>query len=467
MSKATGRFGVPSLVAFLILGMIAGSEGIGGIYFDNAAHAQTLGIVALVYILFSGGLDTDLKMVRPILKEGILLSTLGSFLTCLLIGAFVVTAFHFSWPEGLLLGAIVCSTDAAAVFTVLRTKGVNLKGNIRPLLELESGSNDPMAVLLTVGILQFITTQSSLSTELIPKFFLQMLIGGAGGYLTGKAGIFLINHIKLEFDGLYPVVTLALILLSFGLTQALGGNGFLAVYIAGLVLGSVDFIHKKSLVLFHDGIAWLMQIAMFLSLGLLVFPGKLVPVAGQGLVISLFLILLARPIAVFISLIGSKFSLRERAMTAWVGLRGSVPIILATYPSVGGVERADHIFHLVFFIVITSVLIQGTTIPLVAKWLRVESPLQEKFRFPLEYTPRGNMTSDLVELEVPKNSQAVGKTILELQLPKDTLIVLIQRQGNVIIPKGSTHFEAFDTLLLLAEKETLDGIRKLLAPIAA
>lgn len=461
-SKATVKLGIPALLVFLGIGMLAGSEGFGGVYFDNPFYAQTLGVIALVYILFAGGLSTDMKQVRPFVPHGVSLSTIGIFITCVATGLFTRYIFGFSWLEGLLLGAIVSSTDAAAVFTVLRAKNTHLKSNIKPLLELESGANDPMAVLLTVGILQLMTQTDSNPWVLIPSFIQQLVLGGTTGYLAGKGTGILLSRIKLEFEGLYPVFTLAMIIFVYGVTQAIGGSGFLAVYIAGVILGNENFLHKKSLILFHDGIAWLVQIGMFLALGLLVFPSRLVPVAGTGMLISIFLILVARPLAVFVSLIKTRFTTREKAMISWVGLRGSVPIILATYPYLAGISKADEIFHLVFFIVITSILIQGSAIPLVAKFLKVDTPAKPKFRYPLEYVPTGNMRSDLVELTVPSKSSAIGKSIIHLNLPKEALIVLIQRKGNVIVPKGGTHLEADDTMLVLAEKGPLAELKKII-----
>ncbi len=440
--------------------MIAGSDGIGGVYFDNAVHAQTLGVVALIYILFAGGLDTEIKTIRPVIWQGASLATVGVLLTCGLTGWFAKEVIGLSWLEGLLLGAIVSSTDAAAVFTILRGKNVGLSGRIVPLLELESGANDPMAVLLTVGLLELMTGQVGSPWELLPGLVMQIVVGGVIGYLAGKGIGQLLNRAKLEFEGLYPVLTLSLVVFVYGLTQKLGGSGFLAVYLTGLFLGNQNFIHRKSLTLFHDGIAWLMQIAMFLALGLLVFPPRLMPVVDDGLLISLFLIFVARPVAVFISLAGSPFTWRQKGMVSWVGLRGSVPIILATYALTARIDKADGIFHLVFFIVLTSVLVQGTLITTVAKLLKVDVAAKEKYRFPLEYVPSGDMKNDLVPIEVPFGSHAAGKSIIQLKLPKEALIVLIQRKGNVVVPKGTTILEVDDTLLVLAEKNIFAEVQR-------
>jgi len=315
-SKASTRFGVPALLLFLLIGMLAGSDGPGGIPFDNAYLAQSLGVVALAFILFSGGLDTHWPSVRPALWSALALSTLGVCVSAILIGGFAVVVFGFTLLEGVLLGAIVSSTDAAAVFSVLRTRGVRLHGQIEPLLELESGSNDPMAVFLTLGLVRVLTEPSASLLDLVPTFVLQMGIGAAFGYGLGRLAPVAINRVRLHVEGLYPVLSVALVLLVYGATASLGGNGFLAVYIAALVLGNHDFVHKRSILRFHDGLAWLMQIAMFLSLGLLVFPSRLVPVISAALLAALFLIFVARPVSVFVSLMRAPLSTAAKLMVS-------------------------------------------------------------------------------------------------------------------------------------------------------
>jgi len=374
-SKVSERFGIPALLLFLVLGMLAGSDGPGGIYFDDAALAQFVGVTALSLILFSGGLDTDWNSVRPVFKYGLTLSTLGVLLTTLLVGLFTQVVLRSSLLEGLLLGAIVSSTDAAAVFSILRSKGVSLKGQLKPLLELESGSNDPMAVFLTISLVQLLTQPATSLANLILLFGVQMSLGVIAGYVMGKGIVFLANHLRLGYEGLYPVLTLSSVLFTYGVTNLIGGSGFLAVYLAGIVAGNHDFIHRRSLLRFHDGIAWLMQIAMFLTLGLLVFPSRLVPIGGASLLIALWLVFIARPASVFVSLFPIRaLSVREKTLVSWVGLRGAVPIVLATYPLLARIPQADLIFNVVFFIVLTSVLLQGTTIPLMARWLGVDEP---------------------------------------------------------------------------------------------
>lgn len=454
-SKASGRLGVPALLVFLVIGMLAGSDGPGGIHFENYWQTQSLGVVALALILFAGGVDA----VKPIWGKAMILATLGVVVTAGLVGWFAHAALGFSVLEGLLLGAIISSTDAAAVFAVLRSKSVSLKGDTKPLIELESGSNDPMAVFLTIALIRLMTEPNASVIDLIPAFFLQMLIGALAGYLFGRLSVILLNRIQLEYEGLYPVLSLGLVLMTYGATTLLSGNGFLAVYVAGLVMGNMSFIHKKSLIRFHDGLAWLMQIAMFVTLGLLVFPSQLPMVVGAGLLVSAFLILVARPLSVFSTMAFTNLSIREKTMISWVGLRGSVPIVLATFPLVAGIPKADLIFNLVFFIVLTSVLLQGTTIPVVAKWLKLDAPIPQKVDYPLEFNPVGNLSNVLAEQPVPPGSWTVGKAIVDLNLPVGALIVLLSRRGEFIVPTGGTILEASDTMLLFADTHLLADVK--------
>jgi potassium/hydrogen antiporter len=462
-SKASGRLGVPALVLFLLIGMLAGSDGPGGIHFDDPWLAQFLGIVALSYILFAGGLETEWNSIRPVLWSGLALSTVGVLLTAVAVGWFATILLDFSLLEGFLLGAIVSSTDAAAVFAVLRSRNVSLKGSLKPLLELESGSNDPMAVLLTIGFVQLLSDPQASFLALLPGLVGQVIVGTVFGYGMGKGMLLLVNHVRLEYEGLYPVLTLTLVLLTYGITASLGGNAFLAVYIAGLVVGNHNFIHKKSLLHFHNGIAWLMQITMFLTLGLLVFPSQLVPIATTGLIVAIFLMVVARPVSVFATLLFSRLGLKERVMVAWVGLRGAVPIILATFPLLAGLPKADIIFNIVFFIVLTSVLLQGTSIPLVARWLGVDAPMPQKSWSPLELVSVGNFNSELTEVIIPAHSPVVGSQIVHLNLPTGTLIVLLKRDEEILIPSGSTVLAAGDTLLVLADSVALVEVRTLLS----
>ncbi|MBX3057125.1 MAG: potassium/proton antiporter [Anaerolineae bacterium] len=458
VSKISDRFGIPALLLFLILGMVIGSDGPGGIYFDDPALAQFLGVIALVLILFSGGLDTEWNRVRPVLKEGMLLATFGVFLTALAVGLFATLLLGFSLTEGLLLGAIVSSTDAAAVFSILRSRGISLKGRLKPLLELESGSNDPMAIFLTIGLIQLLSNPDTSPLSLVALFVMQMGVGALMGYGMGRVMLFFVNRSRLGYEGLYPVLTLSLIFLTFGLTDALNGSGFLAVYLAGIVLGRFDFIHKRSLLRFHDGLAWLMQITMFLALGLLVFPSELAPIVGVGLLIAAFLMFVARPVSVFISLLPSGFDWRAKMFISWVGLRGAAPIILATFPLLAGLPQADLIFNVVFFIVLTSVLLQGTTLSPVARWLRVDAPAVPKRTYPLEYNPMAGLKGELKELPIQSDSVMAGKAIVELGLPANFLIVLIARDNDFVLPSGGTVVQGGDTLLVLSDKVSFDDV---------
>ncbi len=463
-NKVSGRLGVPALLIFLLVGMLAGSEGPGGIYFDDPWVAQAVGVIALTFILFSGGLDTRWSEVRPVLPQAAVLSTLGVLLTALLMAGIAIVVFGVSLLEGFLLGAVVSSTDAAAVFSILRTKRASLKGILRPLLELESASNDPMAVFLTIGAITLLLNPGLSPLIMIPLFIQQMVVGGLIGYGMGKAMVYLINRLKLEFEGLYPVLTLALVMMTYGVTASLGGSGFLAAYIAGLVLGNSMFIHKNSLMRFHEGIAWLMQIAMFLTLGLLVFPSHLIAVIGSGMLISLFLIFVARPVTVFLTLSPWKMALRDKIMISWVGLRGAAPIVLATFPLLAGIPQAETIFNLVFFIVITSALLHGTSIPFVARHLGVSAPLQETPRLAMSLGNGCTPGNDLIELTVPPRAGAVGKQIVDFGLPPGTLIIMVEKGGARFVPCGSTVLEEGDHLLILTDPSQSDKVRSIFSP---
>lgn len=462
-SKASGRLGVPALALFLVIGMLAGSDGPGGVYFNDPRLAQWLGVIALVFILYAGGLSTDWARIRPLLAHGLALSTVGVLLTAALMGLFAILALGFTPLQGLLLGAIVSSTDAAAVFTVLRARSVRLRQPLEPLLELESGSNDPMAVFLTAALTGLLTTPEASVLRLAPMFLQQMLLGALLDYGMGRAMAWIVNHVRLQVEGLYPVLTVALTLLTYAGATVLGGNGFLAVYLAGLTMARSDFIHKRSLLRFHDGLAWLMQIAMFLVLGLLVFPSRLPAVAGVALLASLFLIFVARPVSVALTLLPFRLPVRDQALVAWMGLRGAAPIILATFPRLAGLPQADLIFDIVFFVVLTSVLIQGTALTAVGRWLGVTEERPVPPPALLEVTRSDCLKGELLELVVPSGSTAVGRQVLELGLPKEALIVLIGRGNEHIVPAGNTVLAPGDHLLILADQAALAATRQVFA----
>lgn len=451
-SKTSFKLGIPTLILFLVVGIAAGSEGPGGIIFDDPKVAQFLGMVALTFILFSGGLDTKWESVKPVLWQGLILSTVGVLLTAIAVGLFTAYIFNMTIIEGLLVGAIVSSTDAAAVFSILRSRSVGLKGSLRPLLEFESGSNDPMAYVLTISFTFLVKNQDASVWSLVPQFFTGMILGTIMGFVGGKLMIYTLNRINLDIRGLYPVLVLSLVFFIFSFTDFIGGNGFLAIYIAGIMLGSSSFMHKKSLIKFYDGQAWLMQIVMFLTLGLLVFPSRIMPILVPGILISLFLIFIARPVAVLACLAFFRsMNIRKKLFISWVGLRGAAPIVFATYPLIAQVHYADMIFHLVFFISVISVLLQGTTLPLMAKWLHVSVPESIKRKFPLDIELEDDLKSELVELDIAPSSPVVGKAIVDLRLPATALIVLIHRDKKYITAAGDTILRGGDHLLVLAD----------------
>lgn len=452
LGKTSYRFGVPTLLLFLAIGMLAGSDGIGGIHFDDPKIAQFIGIVSLNFILFSGGLDTHWTTVRPILREGLVLSTVGVLLTAVSLGAFVFYVTDFTIYESMLLGSIVSSTDAAAVFSILRSKSLALRTNLRPTLELESGSNDPMAYVLTISFLTLVINQDLSLVSIIPLFLQQMILGGIAGFAFGKLSKVIINRIELNFEGLYPVLVIAMMFVTFSATDFVGGNGFLAIYICAVYLGNQNLIHKKTILKMYDGLAWLMQIVLFLTLGLLVFPSQIVPFIGVGLLISMFMIIVARPVSVFISLMFFKMKLRRRFYISWVGLRGAVPIVFATYPLLAGIDKANMIFNIVFFISVTSVLIQGTTLSIVAKWLNVALPEESKTLSVTDMLLSENPKAEMMEILISPEFFSVDKKIVELGFPKSAIIVMIRRDDSYITPNGSTKIETGDTLIVLADK---------------
>jgi potassium/hydrogen antiporter len=452
-SKVSSRLGVPALIVFIGIGMLAGSEGPGGIHFADFGLVKEIGMILLGFILFAGGMDTDWAHLRPVAWRGFALSTIGSVATAGLVGGFAHYVLGFGVFEGLLLGAIVSSTDAAAIFSVLRGRNLALKHRIAPLLELESGTNDPIAVFLTAGLTELIASPGGSLWQLLPSLAIQMPIGVAVGVAFGRGAVWLINHLRLEYDGLYPVVTLATAAATYGVAPLLMGNEFIAVYAAGVALGSSMFVHKISLVQFHDGIAWLLQITVFLALGLLVFPSQIVPAIGSGIALAVFLMLFARPVAVFIALTFAHMTKRSRFFVAWAGLRGAFPIILATFPVLAGLPEGHRIFNLVFFVVVVSVLVQGTTLRPLAHILGVVA----KRTGDDDLKPAHH--SEMVEIKLRQDSPAAGKQVIELGLPRTALLVLLRRHGGDYIPRGSTVLRPGDTLVMATRREDHDELR--------
>lgn len=461
LAKILDNIGVPTLLLFLGVGMLAGSEGIGNIYFNDPALAQSIGTIALVFILFSGGLETNWSTGKIAILPSLTLATLGVFLTALIVGTIIHFILDVSFLWSFLIGAIISSTDASAVFSILRQRRIGLKGSIKPLLELESGSNDPMAIFLTISTLELMLIPEKSYLSIIGMFFMQMSIGAATGLIIGKAMVYSVNRLKFAYEGIYPVFSIAVCITLYSLTTLIGGSGFLALYIGGIVIGNSTFIHKKSSIRFFDGLAVLGQLAMFLTLGLLVYPSSLIEVMGIGLIIGAALMFVARPISVFIALIPFNYNWKEKVFVSWVGLRAAVPIILATFPLLAGIEKANIIFDVVFFIVVLSTVLQGWTINPVAKLLNLSQEEKKKPELPIEFNATTSLDTDLLEFIIPYNSNMKGRQIVELDFPHDSRIILIWRDEASIIPIGETVLETGDTVLVLVNKKNIGQIKKI------
>ncbi len=462
VSKISDRLGVPILLLFIGIGMLVGSEGIGGIYFDDPYITQIIGNIALAVILFSSGLDTKWQSIKPVLKEGISLASFGVIITAAVFGGFAYLVLKLSLLESFLVGAIISSTDAAAVFSILRSRSIRLKGNLASVLELESGGNDPIAVLLTVTLVRILNQTSMTALGIVGAFFLQIVLGLVVGWIFSIIALFLINQIKIGYEGLYPLLMIALVLLAFNITTILKGSGFLAVYVFGLLLGKNEFLHKHSAMRFFNSTAWFSQIVLFLTLGLLVFPSQLLSVISEGILLAFCLVFIARPVAIFLTLIPFKYSIKEKMFISWVGLRGAVPIVLATFPLAAGIQNADLIFNIVFFVVLVSVLLQGTLLGKIAKWLKLENNEPIPPKQPIEIIQGEQISSQLKEVVLPENTASAGKTIMELGLPAGFLIILISRDGSFILPNGGTKLAAGDILYALIEPDSIQVAQEIL-----
>ncbi len=443
-SKFSARLGVPVLVLFLSVGMLAGSEGLGRIPFEDYPLANNIGSVALALILFDGGLRTSLQAVRRVWRPALALATLGVLLTSLITGLAAAWVLQIPVLQGLLLGSIVGSTDAAAVFSVLRSSGLRLPERLTATLEVESGSNDPMAIFLTLGLIGVITGGADSAPELLWLFLGQFGVGSLAGLLVGRLATSAINRINLDTPGLYPLLALAFGLVAFGLAAVLGGSGFLAVYIAGIVLGSSSLVFRRGIFSFHDATAWLGQIVLFVMLGLLSFPSRLAAVAWEGLLIALVLILVARPLAVWVSVWPFRFRRRELTFLSWVGLKGAVPITLATFPLLAGVPTSPQIFNAVFFVVLLSALSQGWSLPLVARWLRIGRPADPTPALSVEINALRQVDGEILDYTVKPGSLVVGVPLRELALPDGALVTLILRGKEVLMPSGRSVLQSGD-----------------------
>lgn len=458
VGKTGYKFGVPALLLFLIVGMIFGSDGLG-LQFHNADEAQFIGMVALSIILFSGGMDTKYSDIRPILSPGIVLSTVGVLLTAMFTGIFIWWISGMSWSNisfpivtSLLLAATMSSTDSASVFAILRSQNINLRHNLRPMLELESGSNDPMAYMLTVVLIQLVQASNMNCGEIALSFAIQFVVGGAIGYVSGRAAVFMLNKLNIDNLALYPILLLAFVFFTFSITDLIYGNGYLAVYIAGMIVGNSRIKYRKEIVTFMDGLTWLFQIIMFLCLGLLVNPHDMLDIAVVASLIGIFMIFIGRPLSIFLCLLPfKKITSKSRLLVSWVGLRGAVPIIFATYPVVAGIEGADVIFNIVFFITILSLVIQGTTISFVANKLGLSMPCERKGNeFGVELPEEIN--TNLSDMVITENDIENGDTLKDMSLPRGTLVMIVKREDEYIIPNGSLKLHIGDRLLLMSEK---------------
>lgn len=462
VGKTGYKFGVPALLLFLIVGMVFGSDGLG-LQFHNANEAQFIGMVALSVILFSGGMDTKYKDIRPVLTPGIVLSTVGVLLTALFTGLFIWWLSGMSWTNialplttSLLLASTMSSTDSASVFAVLRSQKMHLKHNLRPMLELESGSNDPMAYMLTIVLIQIINSAGMSFASILGMFAVQFIIGIVAGYLLGRLAVIILNKLDIDNQALYPILLLAFVFFTFSITDLAYGNGYLAVYICGMIVGNSKIAHRKDTMKFIDGLTWLFQIIMFLCLGLLVNPHEMLEVAAVALLIGIFIIAIGRPLSVMLCLLPFKnINLRSRLFVSWVGLRGAVPIIFATYPVVANVEGSNIMFNIVFFITIVSLVVQGTTVSFMADKLKLSEPLPKTGNeFGVELPEEIN--TDLTDMTVTAESLERGNTLKEMQLPKGKLVILVKRDDEYLIPDGSLTLHEGDKLLVISDKKNED-----------
>lgn len=456
MTKASTKFGIPTLLLFLFLGMLFGSDGLG-LHFYNVEQAQFIGIIALSIILFTGGMDTKVKQIRPVLAQGLLLSTFGVVLTTLLTGLFIFCLFQLDFipmtltlPTSFLLAATMSSTDSASVFNLLRSQNLELKDNLRPMLELESGSNDPVAYMLTIVLIQYIAHPDTVSgVNVLVQFTVQFLVGAGFGVLCGFGMVKLLSSINLKNAMLYPLLVLVIVFITSTVTVYFNGNGYLAVYLAGIIFGNTKNRFRREINTFMDGFTWLFQIVMFLVLGLLVNPHEMWQVAVFALIIGLFMMFVSRPLSVFLCLLPfRRMSRKAKLFISWVGLRGTVPIIFATYPLVAGVDYSNQLFNMVFFITLVSLVLQGMTISkaAISLGLKDENAVPEK-SFDVELSD--DINSVLREEYV--QSDTAGKTLSELRMEQGTLVMLIKRNMKYIIPNGSTILLEGDKLLIIEE----------------
>jgi cell volume regulation protein A len=445
------RVRVPGLLLFLALGMLAGSQGIGGIEFDNAELARTLGTIALVLILFEGGLTAGWSEIRPVLGTAAALATIGTAVTAIVAGFAAKLIFDLSTLEGLLVGAAVAATDSAAIFAVLRRS--KLEKRLARSLEGESGLNDPVALLLVIGFIEWIQQPDYGLADMAGLLGLKLALGTAIGLALGRLSTLVLNRVQLPSDGIYPVATVAIAGLAYGLAEVAHGSGLLAVYLTALAIGSAGIPARRTVVAFHEGLGWVAQISLFILLGLLVFPGELDEVALKGLALSAALILVARPVAAFLATAFSPFNARERMMLGWAGLRGATPIWLATFPVVAGVGAGEELFAIVFFVVVSSTLIQGASFEPLAARLGLTTDEPALPRRLLESGRIRRLGGDVIAYRLPPGAAAAGHPVRDLELPREALVNVIVRDGRAIPPRGSTELCEGDELHVLVRSE--------------
>ncbi|WP_195244415.1 potassium/proton antiporter [Clostridium celatum] len=443
-TKILYKFGVPILLIFIVLGMLFGSDGIVGIYFDNYELASDISSIALIFIMFYGGFGTNWNMAKPVALQSIAMSSLGVVLTAGLTGLFCFLAFKTTLLEGLLIGSIVASTDAASVFAILRSQKLNLKSSLASTLEIESGSNDPFAYMLTIIILGLMSNGGY--GYIIPILLSQIIVGILASIILSKSSIFLLRHTKFEIEGFYPIFITAIAVLSYSLSEYFGGNGYLSVYITGIIIGNSKIPHKKSIFQFFDGVSWLMQILLFFLLGLLAFPSKIPSVMLKGVSISIFMILIARPVATFSILSLFKVPFKQKLFISWVGIRGAASIVFAIFAITYGVPINNDIFHIIFFIALFSVSVQGTLIPLVAKKLDLIDNSESVLKTFNDY--KEYKSTQLIEFNISENNSIANKTLMDANIPEDILVVMIKRKGDVFVPNGATVILPGDILVL-------------------
>ena len=457
VSKTSARFGVPTLLLFLIVGMLFGSDGLG-IQFNDMKDAQFVGMIALCIILFSGGMDTKFHEIKPVLAPGLVLSTVGVLLTAVFTGIFIWWLSGMQWSNiyftllpSLLLASTMSSTDSASVFAILRSQKMNLKHNLRPMLELESGSNDPMAYMLTIVLIQLITAESNGAGAIVISFLQQFIFGGLIGYGTGKLAVYIINKLNLDNKSLYPIFMLAVVFFTFSVCDLFKGNGYLAVYISGMMIGNSKIANRKEISTFFDGLTWLFQIIMFILLGLLVNPREMLDVACVAMLIAGFMILIGRPLSVALCLLPfRKITVRSKLYISWVGLRGAVPIIFATYPVVAEIPGADQIFNIVFFITLVSLIFQGMTIAKVARMLHLDLP-EEKTGNEFGIELPEEIDSQLMDQTLTADMLENGNRLMDMNIPKGTLVMIIKRGDRFIVPNGQLELQVGDKLLYISE----------------